>query len=132
MAEGLLKKITSESGLSLDIQSAGLQTFAGIPAAPEAIEACKAKGVDISGHQSQPLSKALILDRDLILTMTLKHKELILRKIPDLAGKVELLSEFAGDGTTDIEDPIDQPLERYKATLDQIESYLLKAKGKFN
>jgi protein-tyrosine-phosphatase len=132
MAEGLLKKIAADSGLSLDIQSAGLQTFAGIPATAEAIEACKAKGVDISGHQSQPLSKSLILDRDLILTMTEKHKELILRKLPELAGKVELLSEFVGNGKVDVDDPIDQPLERYKAVLDQIEGYLMKAKDKFN
>ena len=132
MAEGILKKIANESGLSLEVQSAGLQAFAGIPATAEAIEACREKNVDISAYQSQPLSKNLVLESDLILTMTVKHKELMLRKMPDLKDKIALLSEFAGESLVDVDDPIDQPLEQYRKVLNQIEGYLQKAKDRFN
>lgn len=125
MAAGLLKKLADAGNLPLEVQSAGLAAFAGVPATPEAVEACREKGFDLSAHQSQPLSKALVMESDLILTMTSKHKEMILKKMPALEGKVSLLSEFAGKGQVDVEDPVGRPLEDYRAVLDQMEGYLV-------
>lgn len=130
MAEGLLKKMARDNQWSLETQSAGLAAFNGVPATPEAIEACQEKGIDISAHQSQPLSKALVLESSLILTMTDKHKESILRKMPQLADKVSLLSDFAGKGIEDVEDPVGQSVDVYRKILTQIEGYLLQAKDK--
>jgi protein-tyrosine-phosphatase len=130
MAEGLLKKMASDNQWSLEAQSAGLAAFNGVPAMQEAIEACNEKGIDISAHQSQPLSKTLVLESTLILTMTDKHKESILRKMPQLADKVSLLSDFAGKGIEDVEDPVGQSVEVYRKILTQIEGYLLQAKDK--
>jgi protein-tyrosine-phosphatase len=84
MAEGLLKRMAQENRIPLEVQSAGLAAFAGVPATPEAIEACREKGVDISSHLSQPLNKTLVTESDLILTMTGKHKEMIVKKMPPL------------------------------------------------
>ncbi len=50
MAEGLLKKMAHENQIPLEVQSAGLAAFAGVPAALEAVEACREKGIDISRH----------------------------------------------------------------------------------
>ena len=130
MAEGLLKKLAQENGLPLEVQSAGLAAFAGLPVSPEAVEACRQKGIDISGHQTQPLGKALVLESDLILTMTGKHKEMIVKKMPALEPKVSVLSEMAGEGIVDIEDPVGHPLEVYQGALDQIEGYLTKSLDK--
>ena len=130
MAEGLLKKIASDSQLLVDVQSAGIAAFSGVPVTPEAVQACREKGVDISAHQSQPLSKTLVMESDLILTMTGKHKEMIVKKMPALESKVSLLSEFAGAGTQDVEDPVGQPIEAYRVVLGQMEGYLQKALGK--
>ncbi len=131
MAEGLLKKMALENQIPLEVQSAGLAAFAGVPAAPEAVEACEEKGIDISEHQSQPLSKILTSESDLILTMTGKHKEIIVKKLPALEAKVALLSEYADSGTQDVEDPVGQPLESYRKTLEQMEKYLQKALARF-
>ncbi|HVZ81799.1 MAG TPA: low molecular weight protein arginine phosphatase [bacterium] len=127
MAEGLLKKMAKDQGLDLEVRSAGLAAFAGLPVAPEAVEACRTKDVDISGHQTQPLGKNLVMESDLILTMTAKHKEMIVKKMPALEPKVLVLSELAGEGMTDVEDPVGQPVEAYQAALDQIEGYLLRS-----
>ncbi len=127
MAEGLLKKMSQENGLDLEVQSAGLAAFAGLPVSPEAVEACRAKGVDISTHQTQPLGKTLVIESDLIITMTGKHKEMIVKKMPSLETKVSVLSEMAGEGIVDVEDPVGQPLEVYQGALDQIEKYLSKS-----
>lgn len=132
MAEGLLKKMAHDNQWVLEAQSAGLAAFNGVPATQEAIEACQEKGIDISTHQSQPLSKALVLESTLILTMTDKQKESILRKMPQLADKVSLLSDFAGKGIEDVEDPVGQSVEVYRKILTQIEGYLQQAKDKLH
>ncbi len=127
MAEGFLKKMARENRLPLEVQSAGLAAFAGVPPTSEAVQACRERGIDISGHLSQPLSKALALESDLILTMTVRHKEMIAKKMPELGPKVSLFSEFAGAGVKDVEDPVGQPLEVYRQVLSQMEDYLQRA-----
>jgi protein-tyrosine-phosphatase len=131
MAEGLLRKLAVDQGLDLEVRSAGLAAFAGLPVSPEAVDACRAKGVDISTHQTQPLGKTLVLESDWILTMTGKHKEMIVKKMPSLEPKVAVLSEFAGQGAVDVEDPVGRPVEAYQAALDQIEGYLTGALSRF-
>lgn len=130
MAEGLLKKMADENHLPVEAHSAGLAAFPGVPPAPEAVQACQEKKIDISGHQSQPLSKDLVLESDLILTMTAKHKDMIVKKMPALGPKVALFSEFAGDGSVDVEDPVGQPLEAYREVLALMEGYLRKSLDK--
>jgi protein-tyrosine phosphatase len=132
MAESVLKKLIQDNHWSIECGSAGLAAFHGVPAAPDAVEACREKGIDLSAHQSQPLSKTLVLESDLILAMTGKHRESILRKMPELESKVSLLSDYAGQGIEDVEDPVGQSLEQYRKVFTQIEGYLLKAKNKFN
>jgi protein-tyrosine-phosphatase len=132
MAESVLKKLIQDNHWSLECSSAGLAAFHRVPATHDAVEACREKGIDLSTHQSQPLSKALVLDSDLILTMTGKHRESIVRKMPELESKVSLLSDFAGQGIEDVEDPVGQSFEQYQKVFAQIEGYLLKAKDKFN
>jgi protein-tyrosine-phosphatase len=132
MAENVLKKLIHDNHWTLECGSAGLAAFNGVPAAQDAVEACKEKGIDLSAHQSQPLSKALVIESDLILTMTGKHKESILRKMPELESKISLLSDYAGQGIEDVEDPVGQSFEQYQKVFAQIEGYLLKAKDKFN
>jgi protein-tyrosine-phosphatase len=127
MAAGLLKKLADDIQVPIEVQSAGLAAFAGVPATPEAVEAAREKGIDLSAHQSQPLSKTLVMESDPILTMTVKHKEMILKKLPILEGKVSLLSEFAGAGTEDVDDPVGQPVEAYRRVLEQMDGYLRKA-----
>jgi protein-tyrosine-phosphatase len=132
MAEGLLKKMARDNGWLVETQSAGLAAFKGIPAAHEAVEVCREKGIDISGHQSQPLSKTLVFESNWIITMTQRHKEAILRRVPDLMAKVILLSEFAGQGEVDVEDPVGQSVEEYRNVFNQIEGYLSKAKERLS
>ena len=123
MAAALLRKMASEAGLSLEVQSAGIAAFLGVPATHEAIEVSREQGLDLSSHQSQPLSKPLVVESDLILTMTAKHRETILRKMPQIEDKVFVFSEFAGMGTEDVEDPVGQDETVYRKVLGQMADY---------
>jgi protein-tyrosine-phosphatase len=131
MAEGLLKKMAADNRWPLQVQSAGVAAYGGVPAMPEAVEAAGELGVDISGHRSSPLGKDLAMESDLILTMVSMHKNSILKKLPQLEGKVFTLSEFAGVPGEEVEDPVGQSLEVYRKVIKQIDGYLKKASEKF-
>ena len=131
MAEALLKKAAGERQIDVEVQSAGLAAFPGLPATLEAVEVCREKGVDLTAHQSQLLGKDLVLQSDLILTMTSKHKEMILKKMPSLEGKVKQFSEFVGDGVVEVEDPIGRPLEVYRQVRDQLDGFIRKSLDQF-
>ncbi len=127
MAAGLFRSVAQAAGLDWEAQSAGLAAFPGVPYAAEAVEALRERGVDISQGVSQPLSKSLALESDLLLTMTANHRDAILRKLPELKEKVSLLADFAGEASVDVEDPLGAGLESYRAVRDQIETYLTRA-----
>lgn len=51
-------------------------------------------GFSLSQHTSEPLSEKLVKRADLILTMEQEHKDFILEKFPEAAGKVFRLMEY--------------------------------------
>jgi protein-tyrosine-phosphatase len=77
MAEAILRKLVAEKlkckpsevdGRGVIIASAGVSASAGGPAAAEAVEIMKEKGIDITGHLSQPLTEKLVRQADMLLT----------------------------------------------------------------
>ena len=55
--------------------SAGVAASLGGRATPEAVHIIKAMGLDISDHQTQPLTEPLVRHADVIFTMTRAHRE---------------------------------------------------------
>lgn len=111
MAEGMFRRLLAErlhcpeSDLpqrGFEVASAGLSACEGAPASPESVEICRAWGVDLSGHLSQPLTESLLEKSDLILTMTSEHRDAILSRYPELESEVQLLSPTGAD----VSDPI--------------------------
>jgi protein-tyrosine phosphatase len=72
MAEGLLRHRLEGLGIEAGIRSAGVLD-AGSPAAPEAVAAMAARGIDISHHRSRRLSDPLVAGADLVLGMARQH-----------------------------------------------------------
>jgi L-threonylcarbamoyladenylate synthase len=130
MAEGLFKKHLSEKlGCPIDrlvengytIISAGTLGIVGFPASGEAVEACAAKQVDISGHRSRALTMRLIEQSDLIFAMTRGHREAVLEMCPEAAGKCSLL-----DDGIDVPDPIGQSQVVYDNCAERIDKAIVK------
>jgi len=132
MAEGFLKELLLEKfgrnpSIAVEVSSAGLSAVLGWVSG-EAVEVMKERGVDISGHHSRQLTRALIDQADLVLTMKRSHKEQVLLRFPHSRGKVFTLKEFAGyNGDEDIEDPYGRGLEAYRSCADDIEEAVRKA-----
>jgi len=120
MAEVIAQRRTRELGWDhVQVQSAGsAAAFMGAGASGGAVRAAEAHGLDLSAHQSKPLTEELAASADLILTMTPMH---LMRVIELGAGeRAALLSSYAG-GLEDasgvsIPDPIGGPDEEYEET----------------
>jgi protein-tyrosine phosphatase len=129
MAEGLFRKLLAERlkcpedelvDRGFMVASAGVAAAHGSPPSPEAVEILADRGVDLRGHESQPVTAQLLSQADHIFTMTRSHRELLVRDFPEMAESVRLL---ARDGA-DVIDPIGAGLDEYRRCADQIEQYL--------
>lgn len=117
MAEGLMKDLWQRAapGWDLDVISAGTGAIPGDTASKHAVTAMSTRGIDLSGHRSRKVEDQSPRDFDLILTMTTRHKEHLLSRWPQLAGRVYTLGEYAGSGA-DITDPFGGTLQDYETT----------------
>ena len=71
MAEAFLRQHVGD--LPVDVASAGLLDLEPGPALPEATRACRAMGIDLTGHLSKPLRHAKASDSDLVIGFELQH-----------------------------------------------------------
>ena len=125
MAEAICRQIIAQRlGCRIDeldergvmVMSAGLSASLGGRAAPEAVHVLSGMGLDLSDHETQPLTDRLARHADIIYTMTRTHRESIVEKWPAAAERTFLLCA----DETDICDPIGGPTERYQRCATQI------------
>ncbi|MEO3947206.1 low molecular weight protein arginine phosphatase [Gorillibacterium sp. CAU 1737] len=95
MAEGLLRKMALEAGLSIEVKSAGVAAMEGSSISSHSQRVLADKGVRERLH-SQPVRESLVTEADLILTMTARHKNQVLSRFPSAQGKIFTLLEYAG------------------------------------
>lgn len=125
MAEAMMKDLLERMGFdqSILVKSAGTWAQEGHPATPLGITVMAKRGLDTSNHKSEPITKELTDQFDLILTMEAGHKEAIQIEFPENASKVFMLSEMSG-ASRNIEDPVGGTLEDYQNTAEEIENWL--------
>jgi protein-tyrosine phosphatase len=129
MAQKLLQKQLADK-LGCDVSqvdscgvlviSAGVAAAVGGPASAQAVTAMQQRGLDLSQHESQPVSDVLVRLADHILTMTHGHREMVLSRWPEAARKTELLRCDGGD----VADPIGGSVDEYARCADQIDAHL--------
>jgi protein arginine phosphatase len=121
MAEAILKHVSDDK---LNVQSAGLFAVPGSPANEKAIQVLQNKSIPIS-HQSQAISKSLLEWADIVLTMTMEHKQVINQRYSSFAEKVYTLKEYVSliEGKNEIWDEI-------KRLYSEIETKRLQFLGK--
>lgn len=127
MAEAMMKDYIKRMDLPTNwiVQSAGTWAENGLPATPSGVKAMAQRGLDTSSHHSQSITKDLLNQFDLILTMESGHKEAIQIEFPEFSKKVFMLSEMSGD-VINIEDPISGTFEDYLITANEIDELISK------
>jgi protein-tyrosine-phosphatase len=127
MAEAITRKIAVERGLAeLEVASAGTSAWDTAPASDGALLVAMERGMDLSDHRAQTLSRELVRTNDLIFAMGPHHLE----RIEALGGegKAFLLSDYASHGKSKraISDPIGAELDVYRATADELSEEIRK------
>jgi protein-tyrosine phosphatase len=119
MAEALARKAIADAyGVTEDeldnkgvsVVSAGVFALAGTRATPQAVEAVRSLGGELSRHRSQPLTPELLHAADAIFAMGRSHAMSIQAMSPAAGKKLQLL-----DPTGDIDDPIGSDLQTYQS-----------------
>lgn len=124
MAEALLKRLLAQKlncreeelpEKGYHVESAGTGAFGGAPATSEAVAALKDRGLDLSGHRSQPLTLDLVNRADYIFAMTRRQLESIRSMSVDAQLRARQVDE------DDIEDPIGGSKKDYEECAGRIE-----------
>ena len=118
MAEGWLnQKLAGKGWIAA---SAGVAAWGGAPPTPEAVEAMREIGVDISAHRSRALSRQMVAEANVVLAMTEEHRREIERRFPEARGKTFLLNGFGLGEARDIADPVGYPEDVYRHIRDEM------------
>lgn len=93
MAEGMLRKLAKGRGIPLEVRSAGVAAVEGMPISRHAEAVLRDQQIE-DGLSSKSLSLDLVEWADMILTLTLSHKQYAIRQFPYAADKVHTLKEY--------------------------------------
>ncbi len=125
MGEALLRDILDRRFGREDVArvlSAGVAAQRGHGASPQSVEVMGRRGLDLTGHASQPLDDPLMSMADLVLTLTRQHRDAILAAWPNHKGRVFTLRRDGGD----VSDPVGLHVDVYAQCADQIRDELEK------
>jgi protein-tyrosine-phosphatase len=125
MAEVLFEALLEERGERDDwrVESAGVWAYHGARATTNAQRAVEERGLDLSGHASQPTERTLLKQFDVIVVMEVEHKTVLQSANPDMADRIFTLRELVGQ-QGDFNDPVGGSLEVYKSAADELEALL--------
>lgn len=127
MAEGIMKSIVNDKNLSIDVYSAGISAIEGDKVSSNAVIVLREMGIDISSHKAKQVTKKMLDESDIVLTMTRQHKEILLRSTKGLESKIYTFKEFANNGiSSDILDPYGGNYNIYKQCSKEIKHEALK------
>lgn len=114
MAEGWVKRQLAEAAPQAQVHSAGIKALVDYPSAEEAQAVMLQEGIDISSHRARQLTREMIADADLILTMEKHQIREISRLMPQARGKTFLLGKWSD---FEIDDPYRQAKPAFENVL---------------
>ena len=133
MAEMLLRDMAARRRILLEVRSAGVAALDGQPFSENTVEVLRRRNVPVPpGAAASSLTGDAVSWADLILTMTMRHKQMLLTLFPETAGKTHTLKEYALAAETcgadiaaltgglDIADPFGGPLDLYERVAEEI------------
>ncbi len=125
LAAALLQRALTERGVEgMDVSSAGTGAWDGAPVSEGAYLVGLERGLDLSAHRARLLTRELIEEADLVLTMARHHRD----RVDELGGegRVFVLGEYAGreGDEAEVSDPFGGDLEVYRDTCVELEALI--------
>ena len=130
-AEALARHLIAARGLALTVASRGVAVDRRNDR-PELhlTTLLAARGIDISTHRAAELTETDIRTADCILTMTALHRQSVLDRFPETAGKLHMLSQAARGTQADVADAFGAPLATYERLVTQLDTLVADALDK--
>jgi protein-tyrosine-phosphatase len=131
LAEALLKREVDARRLDgVEVSSAGTGAWDGAPASEGAYLVGLEHDLDLSGHRARLLTREILAQADLVLTMSRHHRARV-REL-DRDARVFLLGEYAGrtGGAEEVPDPFGGELEIYRQTYADLDELIRVAAGR--
>lgn len=124
LAAALARRLVHAHGLDVSVASAGTGAIDGSPASDGSMVVGLERGVDLSSHRAQFLTRELVDAADLVLCMATQHVE----RVRELGseGKAFLLTDYAAARAIGraINDPFGGAFEGYRRMADELEREL--------
>src|SRR5256714_9458105 len=123
LAAALLQRALAQRGIDgLEVASAGTGAWDGAPVSEGAYLVGLERGLDLSGHRARLLTREIVEQANLILTMARHHRA----RVDELGGegRVFVLGEYGGrEGEeAEVSDPFGGDLEVYRDTVAELEA----------
>ena len=123
LAAAWLQRALTERGVEgMDVSSAGTGAWDGAPVSEGAYLVGLERGLDLSAHRARLLTRELIEQADLVLTMARHHRA----RVDELGGegRVFVLGEYAGreGDEAEVSDPFGGDLEVYRDTCVELQA----------
>lgn len=125
LAEAIARREAIERGmLDVDVESAGTSAYDGAPASDGSLLVALERRLDIGAHQARLLTRELVEQATLILTMAPPHLDQVIALGGE--GRAALLTDYAHDGRVSlaIQDPFGGDLGTYRATADELSTHI--------
>src|SRR5881409_2069496 len=123
LAAALLERALGERAAEgITVSSAGTGAWDGAPVSEGAYLVGLERGLDLSSHRARLLTRELVEEADLILTMARHHRA----RVDELGGegRVFVLGEYGGreGDEAEVSDPFGGDLEVYRDTVAELEA----------
>ncbi len=117
LAEAIARQVLpGRLDFEVEIASAGTSALEGSPASRGSLEMADRHGPDLAHHRSRLVTREMLHDADLIVTMGVRHREAVGDLDPDSLESTFLLTNFSDRHNGDIPDPIGSDMAIYEHT----------------
>ncbi len=128
----MFRRGLAENGhTGIEVLSAGTGAWEGALASEGAYLVGLEHGLDISGHRARLLTREVVHDADLVLTMARHHRV----RAQELGGddRTFVLGEYVGltGPEAEVRDPFGSELEVYRSTYEQLDELIGKVLDRF-
>src|ERR1043165_7281650 len=127
IAAALLERALKERGLDVAVSSAGTGAWDGAPASEGAYLVGLEHDLDLSGHRARLLTRDMVQQAELILTMARHHRA----RVHELGGegRTHVLGEYAGrtGAEAEVSDPSGGALELHRGPYAELEALIKTA-----
>ncbi|HXQ27685.1 MAG TPA: hypothetical protein VN848_00320 [Gemmatimonadales bacterium] len=128
LAAALLERALGARGAAeIEVSSAGTGAWDGAPVSEGAYLVGLEQGLDLSGHRARLVTRDLVEQSDLVLTMARHHRA----RVDELGGegRVFVLGEYAGRAgdAAEVSDPFGGDLEVYRETCAELAELIAAA-----